>query len=54
MDIVIVAQYMRNIEDLEQSNSRFWYIAKLLKKNGHQIEIVTSDFHHEKKRHFSD
>lgn len=30
MDIVIVAQYLRNIEDFEGNNSRFVYLAKML------------------------
>lgn len=54
MDIVIVAQYMRNIENIEQTNSRFWYIANLLKNAENEVEIVTSDFNHEEKSHFKE
>ena len=32
MDIVIVAQYLRNIEDFSGNNSRFVYLAKELAK----------------------
>ncbi|BDZ78153.1 glycosyltransferase family 4 protein [Claveliimonas bilis] len=53
MDIVIVAQYLRNIEDFEGNNSRFIYIAKELIKEGiDSVEIITSDFSHGKKQHF--
>lgn len=54
MDIVIVAQYLRNIEYFEGNNSRFVYLAKMLNKEGpHHVEIITSDFAHGKKQHFS-
>lgn len=54
MDIVIVSQYLRNIEDLNNNNSRFVYLAKLLAKNKkNNIEIITSDFSHSQKNHFS-
>lgn len=54
MDIIIVSQYMRNIEDFEGNNSRFVYIAKLLAKDSNnEVEIITSDFHHATKTHFS-
>lgn len=52
MDIVIVTQYLRNIESLTGNNSRFIYLAKLLVKNGNEVEIITSDFYHSTKRHF--
>ena len=53
MDIVIVAQYLRNIEDFEGNNSRFLYLANKLKEdNSNRIEIITSDFNHGEKRHF--
>lgn len=54
MDIVIVSQYLRDIEYFENNNSRFVYIAKLLatsKENN--IEIITSDFSHTKKEKFN-
>lgn len=50
MDIVIISQYLRNIETFEGNNSRFVYIAKLL-ENKHDVEIVTSDFMHKPKAH---
>lgn len=54
MDIVIVAQYLRDIENFEGNNSRFVYLAKLLAESGkHTVEIVTSDFSHGKKEHFA-
>ena len=53
MDIVIVAQYLRNIEVFEGNNNRFVYLAKLLTKHPeNQIEIVTTDFYHGTKSHF--
>lgn len=53
MDIVIVAQYLRNIENFEGNNSRFVYIAKQLIKEGvDYVEIITSDFSHGDKQHF--
>lgn len=54
MDIVIVSQYLRNIEDFEGNNSRFVYLAKLLTEDtNNEVEIITSDFHHATKTHFS-
>lgn len=53
MDLVIVAEYLRNIENFEGNNSRFIYIAKKLIKEGvDSVEIITSDFSHGKKQHF--
>lgn len=54
MDIVIVAQYMRNLEQLDSGNSRFAYLADMLVSNKNDVEIITSDFFHEEKRHFND
>lgn len=55
MDIVIVAQYLRDIENLDGNNSRFVYISKMLAKNNkNKVEIVTSDFMHGPKRHARD
>lgn len=52
MDIVIVSQYLRNIENLEGNNSRFIYLANMLSENGeNEVEIVTSNFMHGSKRH---
>ena len=53
MDIVIVAQYLRDIENFEGNNSRFVYLAKMLiSDKANQVEIITSDFEHGKKQHF--
>lgn len=54
MDIVIISQYLRNIENFENNNSRFVYLAKLLaKEKENDIEIITSDFNHTKKEKFN-
>jgi phosphoesterase RecJ-like protein len=50
MDIVIVAQYLGNLEQINKNNNRFLYIANILKEN-HQVEIVTSEFIHGLKKH---
>lgn len=53
MDIVVISQYLRNIENFEGNNSRFVYLAKLLARNTeNKVEIVTSDFSHGSKAHF--
>lgn len=52
MDIVIVAQYLRDIENFEGNNSRFVYLAKMLKDNHCNVEIITSNYHHSPKTHF--
>lgn len=50
-DIVIIAQYLGDLEHLEETNSRFVYLAQLLKENpSNCIEIVTTSFLHWKKR----
>lgn len=52
MDIIIISQYLRNIEILDGNNSRFIYLADMLssdKKN--EVEIVTSNFMHGPKKH---
>lgn len=54
MDIVIVSQYLRNIEYFESNNSRFVYLAKLFAKSDeNNVEIITSDFNHIKKEKFN-
>lgn len=54
MDIVIIAQYLRDIENLENNNSRFIYLAKMLvADSSNKVEIITSDFSHGKKQHFA-
>lgn len=51
MDIVIVSQYLRDIECFESNNSRFVYIAKLLAMSkNNNVEIITSDYNHTKKK----
>ena len=53
MDIVIISQYLFDIENFDSNNSRFVYLAKLLSENpNNEIEIVTSDYNHFQKRHF--
>lgn len=50
MDILIVAQYLRDIECFDGNNSRFIYIAKMLAKSStNNVEIITSDFIHVRK-----
>lgn len=54
MDIVIVSQYLRDIECFKSNNSRFVYIAKLLvMSKNNNVEIITSDFNHTKKEKFN-
>ena len=54
MDIVIVAQYLRDIECFDGNNSRFIYIAKMLAKSSkNNVEIITSDFSHARKEKFN-
>ena len=50
MDIVVISQYLRNIDDFENNNSRFVYLAKMLAEKN-KVEIVTSDFNHAQKAH---
>lgn len=49
MDVVIVAQYLGDIEHLWTFNSRFIYLAGLLEAEN-DVEIVTSDFLHGPKK----
>ncbi len=54
MDIIIVSQYLRDIENFDGNNSRFVYLAKKLAQNpANHVEIVTSDFNHSTKKHFN-
>lgn len=54
MDVVIIAQYLRNIEELKGNNSRFIYLANLLsEKENVDVEIITSDFLHGPYKHVS-
>ena len=52
MNIVIVAQYLRDIECFEGNNSRFVYLAKMLRDNQCDVEIITSNYNHILKTHF--
>ena len=52
MDILIVAQYLGDIEDLENNNSRFLYIADMLaERKNTSVEIATTNFLHNTKKH---
>ena len=52
MDILIISQYISNIENLTGINSRFVYLATLLAQDeGNSVEILTSNFMHIPKRH---
>lgn len=54
MDIVIISQYLRDITNFEDNNSRFVYLAKMLVNNpDNEVEIITSDFEHSRKKHFT-
>lgn len=54
MNIVILSQYLRNIENFGSNNSRFVYLAKLLANDEkNEVEIITSDFNHAEKKHFT-
>lgn len=48
-----MAQYLRNIENFSDNNSRFVYLAKMLANDlNNKVEIITSDFNHATKKHF--
>ena len=48
MDIVILANFCGDLS--AQDNGRFSYLARSLVKS-HQVELITSDFHHDSKSH---
>ncbi len=48
MDIVIAANFCRDFS--ESDNGRFVYLAKMLAEE-HDVELITSDFYHGKKKH---
>jgi len=50
MDIVIIADFVGRLDDTD--NNRFTYLAEMLLKKGHDVEIVTSDFNHGTKQFF--
>lgn len=49
MDILVIAQYPGDLRHPEGNNSRFLYLAGLLREQGHRVELVTSSFFHEEK-----
>ncbi|EOS25699.1 hypothetical protein C806_01826 [Lachnospiraceae bacterium 3-1] len=49
MDIVIIAQYLGDLEHLETTNGRFIYLAKMLSEQNN-VEIITTTFPHSLKR----
>ena len=49
MDVLMMAQYFGNIEQLAQSNNRFVYLAELLAQE-HSVEVLTTSFVHAKKK----
>lgn len=48
-NILIIANFVTLPS--EKGNSRFTYLANLLQKNGNNVEVITSNFSHGKKRH---
>ena len=48
MDIVIIANFCGDFD--ENDNVRFFYLARQLVRGGHQVEIVTSSFDHDRKK----
>lgn len=52
MDIVIVAQFLGDIENTENDNNRFVYLGNLLSKKN-DVEIITTDFVHSLKKHIT-
>lgn len=53
INVLIVAEYLGNIQNPETYNSRFLTVADRLVEKGHTVGIVTSDFIHSSKRHVS-
>ena len=49
MDVLLVAHFFGSIEQLDQSNNRFVYLAKLLAKQ-FRVEVLTTSFVHAKKK----
>lgn len=48
MDIVIVAQYLGDLDCLEKTNGRFIYLGSMLSKDN-EVEIITTTFLHARK-----
>ena len=51
LDVVIIADFCSNFD--HKGNNRFIYLANLLIKDGHDVEIVTSNFSHGYKKPFN-
>ena len=51
MNVLIVAQYLGDIANPHDDNSRFLEVADRLTAKGHSVRIVTTDFLHGKKKH---
>jgi len=52
MDIIILANYTMDFS--ASDNGRFSYLANLLARDGHDVEVVTSDFYHITKKKRTD
>lgn len=51
MNVLIVAEYLDNIQDPKTYNSRFFTVADCLMACGHSVRIVTTNFIHGTKQH---
>jgi glycosyltransferase involved in cell wall biosynthesis len=51
--VLIVAEFLDNIQDPQTYNSRFLTVADMLTQAGHKVRIVTTDFIHSVKQHVS-
>lgn len=51
MNVLIVAEYLDNIQNPKSYNSRFLNVADRLVDRGHTVRIVTTDFIHSSKKH---
>ncbi len=51
MNVLIVAEYLDNIQNPEVYNSRFLTVVDQLRARGHTVQIVTTDFVHSLKQH---
>lgn len=50
MDILLVAQYFGDLENISNSNNRFVYLASLLARTN-KVEVLTTSFIHAHKKH---
>jgi glycosyltransferase involved in cell wall biosynthesis len=53
MNVMIVAEFLDDIQNPAAYNSRFLEVADLLAAQGHEVQFVTTDFIHSAKRHVS-